>query len=113
MTATTAPRPAVSRLEAGAAGTALRHHHRDQRRRCRSIPADLIRKAEPLRGLADAVNVTDGASARAHLGAPIAAAILVQAGIEPILQLTCRDRNRIALQGRSDGRGRDRRASTC
>jgi methylenetetrahydrofolate reductase (NADPH) len=59
---------------------------------------DLLRKALPLRGLADAVNVTDGASARVHLSAPIAAAILVQAGIEPILQLTCRDRNRIALQ---------------
>ena len=59
---------------------------------------DLLRKAEPLRGLADAVNVTDGASARAHLSAPIAAAILVREGIEPILQLTCRDRNRIALQ---------------
>ena len=52
----------------------------------------------PLRGLADAVNVTDGASARAHLSAPIAAALLAREGIEPILQLTCRDRNRIALQ---------------
>lgn len=62
-------------------------------------PADLIAKASPLKGLADAVNVTDGASARAHLSAPIAAAILVRHGIEPILQLTCRDRNRIALQG--------------
>ncbi len=59
---------------------------------------DLLRKALPLRGLADAVNVTDGASARAHLSASIAAAILVREGIEPILQLTCRDRNRIALQ---------------
>jgi methylenetetrahydrofolate reductase (NADPH) len=61
--------------------------------------ADLIAKAVPLRGLADAVNVTDGASARAHLSAPIAAALLAREGIEPILQLTCRDRNRIALQG--------------
>ena len=60
---------------------------------------DFLRKALPLRGLADAVNVTDGASARAHLSAPIAAAILVREGIEPILQFTCRDRNRIALQG--------------
>jgi methylenetetrahydrofolate reductase (NADPH) len=59
---------------------------------------DLLAKARPLAGLADAVNVTDGASARAHLSAPIAAAFLVRAGIEPILQLTCRDRNRIALQ---------------
>jgi methylenetetrahydrofolate reductase (NADPH) len=60
--------------------------------------ADLLAKALPLRGLADAVNVTDGASARAHLSAPIAAAMLAREGIEPILQLTCRDRNRIALQ---------------
>jgi methylenetetrahydrofolate reductase (NADPH) len=59
---------------------------------------DLLAKALPLKGLADAVNVTDGAGARPHLGAITAAALLVQEGIEPILQLTCRDRNRIALQ---------------
>jgi len=47
----------------------------------------------------DAVNVTDGAGARAHMGATPAAAILLRNGIEPILQLACRDRNRIALQG--------------
>jgi methylenetetrahydrofolate reductase (NADPH) len=61
-------------------------------------PADLLTKAKPLQGLADAVNVTDGAGARAHLGAVTAASILLQSGIEPILQFTCRDRNRIALQ---------------
>jgi methylenetetrahydrofolate reductase (NADPH) len=60
--------------------------------------ADLLHKVLPLRGLADAVNVTDGASARAHMSAAIAAAMLVQNGITPILQMTCRDRNRIALQ---------------
>jgi methylenetetrahydrofolate reductase (NADPH) len=60
---------------------------------------ELIKKALPLAGLADAVNVTDGAGARAHMGATAAAALLVRAGIEPILQLACRDRNRIALQG--------------
>lgn len=59
---------------------------------------DLLAKAGPLRGLADAVNVTDGASARAHMDSTIAAALLVQNGIEPVLQLTTRDRNRIALQ---------------
>jgi methylenetetrahydrofolate reductase (NADPH) len=59
---------------------------------------DLLRKATPLRGLADAVNVTDGAGARAHMSALAAAAILIEAGIEPILQITCRDKNRIALQ---------------
>ncbi len=58
----------------------------------------LLAKALPLKGLADAVNVTDGAGARPHMSALTAAAMLVEAGIEPILQLTCRDRNRIALQ---------------
>jgi methylenetetrahydrofolate reductase (NADPH) len=61
-------------------------------------PGELIAKAMPLKGLADAVNITDGAGARPHLGAVTAAAMLVEQGIEPILQLTCRDRNRIALQ---------------
>ncbi len=60
--------------------------------------AELLAKAASLKGLADAVNVTDGAGARAHLEATIAASALLQNGIEPILQLTCRDRNRIALQ---------------
>ncbi len=59
---------------------------------------ELLDKALPLKGLADAVNVTDGAGARPHLGSVTAAAILVEQGIEPVLQLTCRDRNRIALQ---------------
>ncbi|HYA04556.1 MAG TPA: methylenetetrahydrofolate reductase [Xanthobacteraceae bacterium] len=60
--------------------------------------SELLRKAAPLKGLADAVNVTDGAGARAHLSALAAASLLLGAGIEPILQLTCRDKNRIALQ---------------
>jgi methylenetetrahydrofolate reductase (NADPH) len=61
-------------------------------------PQELLAKAAPLQGLADAVNVTDGAGARAHLGALASAAILKQHGIDPVLQLTCRDRNRLALQ---------------
>jgi methylenetetrahydrofolate reductase (NADPH) len=63
-----------------------------------SDPADLLARAAPLRGLATAVNVTDGAGARAHLSSLAAAHILLQSGIEPILQMTCRDRNRLALQ---------------
>jgi len=61
-------------------------------------PTELVAKALPLKAVADAVNITDGAGARPHLGAVTAAAILAEQGIEPILQLTCRDRNRIALQ---------------
>ena len=60
--------------------------------------AELIAKASPLKGKADAVNVTDSAGARPTLGAVTSATLLVEAGIEPILQFTCRDRNRIALQ---------------
>ncbi|MCZ7642995.1 MAG: methylenetetrahydrofolate reductase [Pseudorhodoplanes sp.] len=60
--------------------------------------ADLLNKVLPLKGLADAVNVTDGAGARAHMSAASAAAFMVECGVEPILQFTCRDRNRIALQ---------------
>jgi len=59
---------------------------------------ELLRKAAELKGLADAVNVTDGAGARAHMAALAAASLLLGAGIEPILQITCRDKNRIALQ---------------
>ncbi|MEA2930686.1 MAG: hypothetical protein QOG38_3114 [Hyphomicrobiales bacterium] len=60
--------------------------------------AELLARAAPLKGLADAVNVTDGAGARAHMGALAAAIVLHEAAIEPVLQLTCRDRNRLALQ---------------
>lgn len=61
-------------------------------------PADMLARALPLKGLATAVNVTDGAGARAHLSSLVAARILLESGIEPILQMTCRDRNRIALE---------------
>jgi methylenetetrahydrofolate reductase (NADPH) len=62
-------------------------------------PAQLLARAAPLRDLVDAVNVTDGAGARVTLSSFAAAAILAKAGIEPVLQITCRDRNRIALAG--------------
>lgn len=58
----------------------------------------VLEVAAPLRRLVDAVNVTDGAGARVHLSALAAAAILAREGIEPVLQFTCRDRNRLALQ---------------
>ena len=70
-----------------------------------SAPGDLLEKALPLRGLADAVNVTDGASARVHMSSLAAAALLVANGVEPVLQMTCRDRNRLALQGDMLGAG--------
>ena len=62
-------------------------------------PAALLRRAAPLKGRADAVNVTDAAGARAAMSSFAAAALLKAGGIDPILQVTCRDRNRIALVG--------------
>jgi methylenetetrahydrofolate reductase (NADPH) len=63
----------------------------------------LLNKAVALKGLADAVNVTDGAGARAHMSALAGASLLLQAGVEPILQMTCRDMNRLALQSEMMG----------
>jgi methylenetetrahydrofolate reductase (NADPH) len=62
-------------------------------------PAEFLTRAMPLKGLATAINVTDGAGAKVHLSSLAAAHFLVQNGIEPIFQMTCRDRNRLALQG--------------
>ena len=62
-------------------------------------PGEFLSRALPLKGLATAVNVTDGAGAKVHLSSLAAAHFLVQNGIEPIFQMTCRDRNRLALQG--------------
>ena len=59
----------------------------------------LLTKIMPLKGIADAVNVTDGPGAKVHMSSLTAAIILAQNDIEPILQLTVRDRNRLALQG--------------
>ena len=57
------------------------------------------RRAEALRGVVDAVNVTDSNRAMVAMAAIPAATIIRSAGLEPIVQMTGRDRNRIALQG--------------
>jgi methylenetetrahydrofolate reductase (NADPH) len=61
--------------------------------------APLLAEAELLRGKVDAINVTDAAAGRTTMGSLGAAAILAANGYEPILQMTCRDRNRISLAG--------------
>jgi methylenetetrahydrofolate reductase (NADH) len=59
---------------------------------------EITARLEPLEPYVDAVNATDNPSARAH-ASPVAVAIGIrQAGVEPIMQLTCRDRNRLALE---------------
>jgi methylenetetrahydrofolate reductase (NADPH) len=61
--------------------------------------ARLLEEAAPLRGRVDAINVTDAASGRTTMSSFAAAALLAANDYEPILQVTCRDRNRIALAG--------------
>ncbi len=61
-------------------------------------PQDLLRRAAPLRGLVDAINVTDNAGANCHMSSMAASALLAADGFIPVYQSTCRDRNRIAVQ---------------
>jgi methylenetetrahydrofolate reductase (NADPH) len=58
----------------------------------------VTRKAAALRGYVDAVNITDNQSAAVRLSSLGGSLAAARAGVEPIMQLTCRDRNRIALQ---------------
>lgn len=58
----------------------------------------MARKAALLRGWVDAVNITDNQSAAVRLSSLAGSLAVVSVGVEPIMQLTCRDRNRIALQ---------------
>jgi methylenetetrahydrofolate reductase (NADPH) len=60
--------------------------------------AEILRQLEPMRPFVDAFNATDNPSAHAHCS-PLAVSIgLQQAGVEPVMQLTCRDRNRLGLE---------------
>jgi len=49
--------------------------------------------------VADGINATDASGANVHMSSLGVCALLVRAGYEPVLQMSCRDRNRIALQG--------------
>jgi methylenetetrahydrofolate reductase (NADPH) len=61
-------------------------------------PKAVGRKVEPLRGWVDAVNITDNAGAHVRMASWAGSLLAAQAGVEPVMQLTCRDRNRLALQ---------------
>jgi len=64
-----------------------------------SCDGDVIReRASCLKGIVDAVNVTDNQTAIVRLSSIASAKILLDEGIEPIMQMTCRDRNRLAIQ---------------
>ena len=58
----------------------------------------LKEKMAPLRGMVDAINVTDNQTAVVRMSSKAASALMVQAGLEPNFQMVCRDRNRIAMQ---------------
>ncbi|MCM8780193.1 MAG: methylenetetrahydrofolate reductase [Candidatus Omnitrophica bacterium] len=58
----------------------------------------ILEDAELIRGRVDGINVTDLQSSVMRLGSLAVCALLKQKGFEPIYQLTCRDRNRLALQ---------------
>ncbi len=60
--------------------------------------AKLLEDAELIRGRVDGINVTDLQSSVMRLGSLAVCSLLVNRGLEPIFQLTCRDRNRLALQ---------------
>lgn len=58
----------------------------------------MLEDAELLRGKVDAINVTDQQSSVMRLGSLAVCHLLKKRGLEPVFQITCRDRNRIALQ---------------
>ena len=60
--------------------------------------AHILEDAELIRGRVDAINVTDLQSSVMRLGSLAVCSLLKQKGFEPVLQVTCRDRNRLALQ---------------
>jgi methylenetetrahydrofolate reductase (NADPH) len=64
-----------------------------QRRQCGASQG----KMEPLRGMVDAINVTDNQTAVVRMSS-WAASLMVQAELEPNFQMVCRDRNRMAMQ---------------
>jgi methylenetetrahydrofolate reductase (NADPH) len=65
-----------------------------------SCDGDVIRnKSKYFKSYVDAVNITDNQTAIARLSSIASAKILIDEGLEPIMQMTCRDRNRLAIQG--------------
>ena len=58
----------------------------------------ISKKAELLKGWVDAVNITDNQTAIVRVSSIAAAKLASDLGVEPIMQMTCRDRNRLAIQ---------------
>jgi 5,10-methylenetetrahydrofolate reductase len=62
-------------------------------------PEEVYARALPLAGWVDAINATDGSGANCHMSSVAMSALLTRAGYSPVLQISCRDHNRIAIQG--------------
>jgi len=62
-------------------------------------PNDVYEAARPLGEVADAINATDASGANCHMSSIGICALLTRAGYSPVYQISCRDRNRIAIQG--------------
>ena len=62
-------------------------------------PDEVLQRARLFDGYVDAINATDGSGANCHMSSLAVCAILTRAGYSPIIQISCRDRNRIAIQG--------------
>ncbi len=62
-------------------------------------PASVHDRALVLASVCDAINATDAAGANVHMSSMGVCALLTRAGYEPVMQMSCRDRNRIAMQG--------------
>jgi methylenetetrahydrofolate reductase (NADPH) len=62
-------------------------------------PRDVLTAAEPLKDVADAINATDASGANCHMSSMGICSILSRAGYGVVLQISCRDRNRIGIQG--------------
>lgn len=60
--------------------------------------AEVERRLAPLRPYCDAVNATDNPAAHAHASNVAIAIAMKQCGVEPIMQVVCRDKNRLAIQ---------------
>lgn len=66
----------------------------------RSADPEAVRaQARALVGFADAANVTDSPTSSAHMSPVAGTALVAGEGVEPVVQLACRDRNRLALTG--------------
>jgi len=62
-------------------------------------PDEVYRRAHVFDGYVDAINATDGSGANCHMSSLAVCALLTRVGYAPVMQISCRDRNRIAIQG--------------